>query len=111
MNTINNKNDYKQEHVRGGREGVGEFVIVWYWGFGIESLKRIIHLQSFCIELVGWVFIKTGKGKKETFFYVPCLGCFEIIIYIGYETLSNPPIEQKLCSKLGTLAVPLKKTN
>jgi hypothetical protein len=49
-------------------EHVGEFVIVWYCSFWASIIKGIIDLQSFCVVLVGWVFIKTGKGRKETFF-------------------------------------------
>jgi len=30
---------------------------------------------------MGWVFIKIGKGRKETFFLFNVWGCFEIILY------------------------------
>ncbi len=46
----------------------GSLVLFSIGVFVVESYKGIIHLQSFCVVLVGWVFIITGKGKKETFF-------------------------------------------
>jgi hypothetical protein len=45
-------------------------VIVWCWGCCVQFLKAIIYLQSFCVVLGGWVFIKSRKGRKGDLFGV-----------------------------------------
>jgi len=65
---------------------VGEFGI---GVFGVQFLKGIIHLQIFCVVLMGWVFIKTAKGRKETFFLFNVWGCFEIILNRVWNIVSN----------------------
>ncbi len=69
VNTIDSKNDYKSWTYEGEEERVrGSLLLFGIGVFGVQLLKSIIHLQSFCVVLVGWVFIITGKGKKETLF-------------------------------------------
>jgi hypothetical protein len=39
VNTNNGENNYESWTCGGGREGAGEFVIVWYWGFWGSIIK------------------------------------------------------------------------
>ncbi len=51
---------------------------------GVHFLKAIIYLQSLCVVLGGWVFIKLRKGRRGKHFGVwGVLGQF----YIGYGIL------------------------
>jgi hypothetical protein len=68
---------------------------------GFRFFKSIGHLQSFCVILGGWVFIKSEKGYKGGIFVVWCWGCFGAILFMEHW--------QKLCLVLDTWVVPARK--
>jgi hypothetical protein len=69
---------------------------------GFKFLKSSGHLQSFCVILGGWVFIKSEKGNKGGgVFVVWCWGCFGAILFTEHW--------QKLCLVLDTWVVPSRK--
>jgi len=90
VNTIKNKNNYESWTRRGGGLVLGLS--------GFRFLKSIGHLQSFCVTLGGWEFIKSEKGNKGGVFVVWCWGCFGAILFMENW--------QKLCLVLGTWVVP-----
>ncbi len=65
---------------------------------GSKFLKSIGHLQSFCVILGGWVFIKSEKGNTGGVFVVWCFG--EILFMEHW---------QKVCLVLDTWVVPSRK--
>ncbi len=90
MNTIKNQNDYKSWTCGGGGGGGG--VVLGLLRF--KFLKNIGNLQSFCVILGVWVFIKSEKGNKGGVFVVWCWECFGPILFMEHW--------QKLCLVLGT---------
>jgi hypothetical protein len=93
VNTIKNKNDYKSWTWGGGELVLGLS--------GFKFLKNIGHLQSFCVILGGWVFIKSEKGNKWGVFVVWCWDCFGAILFMEHW--------QKLCLVLDKWVVPSSK--
>jgi hypothetical protein len=61
---------------RGKVEGRGACWCLVLGLLGDTFLKGMVHLQSFCVVLEGWVFNKLGKGTKGGSFCCLVLGVF-----------------------------------
>jgi hypothetical protein len=72
-------------------------------GLLVQFLKGIVYLQSFCVVLGGWVFIKSNVRRGAFFMFGVggVLGQF----YIGYGTLV------KTLFSLEHRGLPIKKGN